>query len=266
MNRRSALAILSVMALMAAVLVGYCRLATDDGASIADRAKGYVVEWQSAGMYLPEQEQLQFFRQHFAETKMILAASLSDQRREVRTRGAFVIEQLGTEAGSLSSAVIDSLAAEKDEGVRVYLINAARASGKGDAAVLDALRKLYRAPTSEKEEFYVAAALFVLSDNSDERAAAEACVCKYLLPYERSDQRHSRADYDDLRWSAVNAVEHMIGATKPIPLLENMLGESGAKPWVGAHVPRALNVLRTAGASVATQAAVEGRDEGSTRQ
>ena len=120
-------------------------------------------------------------------------------------------------------------------------------------------------PTNEKERLYVAAALFVLSDKLDDRASAEEFVCAFLLPYEDTDQQYSPADYDDLRWSAVNAVEHMVGAIKPIPLLEDMLSESGAKPWVRAHVPRALKALRTERASVETQPAVERRDESSTK-
>jgi len=155
--------------------------------------------------------------------------------------------------------------AEKDERVRIYLINAARSVSKGDAAVLEVVRSLFRQPTNEKERLYVATALFMLSDDLTEKALAEELVCEFLRPYEKTNQQRPAADYWDLRWSAVNAVQHMVGATKPIPLLEEMLSESGAKPWVRAHVPRVLKALRSAGMSVESQQAADRRDNDSTK-
>ena len=113
MKRNRMLAVLAVVAVVAVSLISYCWLATDDGPSVTQMASKYVSGWQDSGMYLPEQEECQFFARNFAETKAILVASLSHQMHEVRMRVAFVIDKIGNVAGSLSPAVIDSLSAEK---------------------------------------------------------------------------------------------------------------------------------------------------------
>ena len=69
-------------------------------------------------------------------------------------------------------------------------------------------------------------------------------ICGFLAPSDDLQKRYSGSDYWDIRWSAVNAVQYMVGARKPIPILEAMLTEPGAKPWVGVKVPRALESLR----------------------
>ncbi|MCK4623876.1 MAG: hypothetical protein KAV00_01085 [Phycisphaerae bacterium] len=226
------------------------RLLGDDAAesieSIKTTARRYVAEWQKMGMWPPKEKECEFFGQNLSEVRGILARSLSDSQHEVRMRGGYVIDKIGPPARAMSGIVIDSLKNEGHEFVRIYLINAIRSLGDNDNAILELLRKLFAEPTSDKEKLYIAAALFMLSEEAVERATAESFVCEYLAPYEQTGGRCTPSDYSDLRWSAVNAVEHMRGAARPIPLLEAMLSEPGAKPWIKAHVPRALKALRDA--------------------
>ncbi len=207
-------------------------------------AEAYIAKWDEMGMWLPDAEQRQFFADNFAETRGLLAESLTHSKHEVRMRGAYVIEELGGQAKELSPAVVAALKTEQNELVRTYLINAFRSMEDRSAAVMALIRDAFAEPKDEEEKLYAAAALFVLSDVPSERDACEEYVCGFLVPSDDLKSKYSSTDYWDMRWSAVTAVRHMGGATKPIPLLEAMMTEPGAKPWVSEKVPRALDSLR----------------------
>lgn len=210
----------------------------------AEQARKYMNAWPSSGMYLPPEKECAVFRSDFAATKEILQESLRHSDRKVRMNGAYVIEKLGPVATSLCADVVKTLATERDDLVRVYLINAARSIGSGDRAALAAVREVFRDSTDTKSRLYAAAAVFVLSEDGADRAAAEDFVCAYLIPYEKTDKALSVADYDDVQWSAVNAVQFMVGAQKPIPLLTERIAALPREHWIHSHRPRALKALQ----------------------
>ena len=95
------------------------------------------------------------------------------------------------------------------------------------------------------ERISVASALYVLAEESPQRDVFREFVLQWLRPPTAELSAKDLADYWDHRWCAVISVEFMHGADEAIRLLESMLTEEDAKPWVAVHVPRALRSLQS---------------------
>jgi hypothetical protein len=245
----------SSLILLFALLTTGCRDAnskksTDASASkVKEQAQTYAKEWTNMGMWLPNAEQLSFFSANIDITKDILADTLADQNNDVRQRAAYVIEKIGPAAKPMQAALVTALAKEKVPLVRIYLCNALSATGDANDDALTQLRVLFHAPADDKDtldqRIYSAAALSTLSQNPKEVLECTAFVCQWLKPPSKDLVPSELEKYWDLRWSAVNAVEHMTQAKQAIPLLDKMLTEPDKRDWVDMHVPRALAALGT---------------------
>lgn len=69
-------------------------------------------------------------------------------------------------------------------------------------------------------------------------------MCRWLAPPGSELKGKKLEDYWETRWCAVNAVQHMRGSLRAIPLLKAMLREPPAKEWVATCVPDALVALQ----------------------
>lgn len=220
----------------------------DDPSKATDQAQAYSKDWASMGMWLPDSKQLAFFANNIDVTKRVLIDKLGDPNDDVRQRAAYVIEQIGPVASATQTALVAALAKEKVPLVRIYLCNALRAVGGSNEEALAQLRSLYRASGDDKDtidqRIYAAAALATLSKNQQEVKECTDFVCGWLKPPDKKLTPSELEKYSDIRWSAVNAVEHMAGAQQAIPLLEKMLADNEKPAWVDVHVPRALAALK----------------------
>lgn len=200
------------------------------------------------GMWLPNAEQIEFFKTNIEITKEVLEERLSDTNSDVRQRAAYVVEEIGPAARPLQNALVTALVKERDSIVRIYLCNALREIGGGDESVLAELRSLFDVSGENKavvgQRIYAGAALATLSKDPGEVADCTAFVCQWLKPPSENLSPAEVEQYWDARWSAVNAIEHVPSARQAVPLLEDMLNEPGKHPWVDIHVPRALASLK----------------------
>lgn len=217
-------------------------------AQVKKQAVSYSEEWADMGMWLPKADQVAFFAANIDITKDVLAEKLSHKNSDIRQRAAYVIEEIGPTANALQKALVTALVQERESLVRIYLCNALRAVGDADEDVLAELRILFQKPGDSKENLeqriYSGAALATLSKKPDEIAECTAFVCQWLKPPGKELSPSELEKYWDIRWSAVNAVEHMTNARQAIPLLEKLLDEPGKQSWVELHVPRALASLK----------------------
>ncbi len=220
------------------------------------KAEAYIDGWGSTDMYLPK-DQIPFFAEHFSEVKDILAHGLVNPNSDIKQRTAYVIDELGVQAKSLETNILDALKAEPDRTVRLYHYRALRSIGAGNNLTLTYLKDRFQILSEQQDgpydgEYYkvsderikLSATLFVLDDDLHQRSIYLNEVTQWLNPPNPSLSQSELEAYWDHRWCAVIAVEFMKGAEEAIPLLEAMLCEQSTKQWVSVHVPRALKSLR----------------------
>ena len=139
--------------------------------------------------------------------------------------------------------------------VRIYICNALAAVGYRSDETTSSLKRSFDSLGRENqpprplggyaevdEKITVAAALFVLGNDSAGDEYLDF-VIQWLRPPSDQMTPDEVDGYWERRWIAVNSLEAMPNATKATPLLESMLKEDGAKPWVAVHVPRVLGKL-----------------------
>lgn len=234
------------------VVVGGC---SQESAEIRT-ARGYVSEWAEMGMWLPD-TQVPFFENNFLAVQSVLGEALSDPVEDVRQRAAFIVEELGPVASTLEPILVQRVEHESSRLVRMYLYRALRGIKAESPQALSVLRSRFHSLVEETvsplgdayytfvdERISVAAALYVLAQESPQRDVFREFVLQWLLPPSPDLSTKDFADYLRHRWCAVISVEFMHGADEAIPLLESMLNEEDAKPWVTVHVPRALRSLQ----------------------
>lgn len=219
-------------------------------------ARRYVSEWAEMGMWLPD-KQVPFFEKNFLAVQSVLSEALSDPMEDVRQRAAFVVEELGPIASSLETILVERAEDEPSRLVRMYVYRALRGIKAESPQTLSMLQSRFDSLIEETvsplgvadytfvdERISVAAALYVLAEESPQRDVFRDFVLQWLRPPSAELSAKDLADYWDHRWCAVISVEFMHGADKAVPLLQSMLNEEGAKPWVAVHVPRALRSLQ----------------------
>ena len=253
----------STLVLLFTILAVCCREANSQRnadasvSKVKEQGQAYAEEWANMGMWLPDKEQVAFFSANIDGTKDVLTFKLTDPNSDVRQRAAYVIQEIGATAKPIQAALVTALAMEKVPLVRIYLCNALRAVGGDSDDSLTQLRTLYRASGDDKDaleqRIYSAAALSTLSKNAKEISECTEYVSRWLKPPAKDLIPSELEKYWDLRWSAVNAVEHMTHAQDAVPLLEKMLTEPNKRDWVDVHVPRALAAIKGPPASQANQ-------------
>jgi hypothetical protein len=218
----------------------------------------WVDSWAEMGMYLPDQEQVAFLHANLTDVSPELEAAISHKNPDVRQRAAYVIAKIGPDAHALGTSLFEQLKKEQEQLVQIYLVDAIGAIRFKNDEVLDFLETKY-ASLSDKnvpptlfggqkysevdEKINLAGVLYVLADE-DSREKYFDFVTQWLPPPSADMSQAEVSGYWERRWMAVNAFEHMEGATEAIPLLEAMLNEDNAKSWVSVHVPRVLDVLK----------------------
>jgi hypothetical protein len=220
------------------------------------KAAKYIDSWGDMGMWLPDKEQITFFRNNLTDVQEILISALSNPNPDVRQRAAYVIEKLGPNAMDIGTALYRCLKAESKRLVRMYLYDALAAVHFVDPVLIDDLKDRFQSLdgknippaqdhsyASADEKINVAAALYVL-DKSPKRREYLEYVLRWLHQPGDDMAPEQLAGYWERRWCAVISLETMLGASEAIPLLEAMLNEPNAKSWVSVHVPRVLKALK----------------------
>ena len=211
------------------------------------------------GMYLPDEEQIEFVRTNLDDATPQLKGALNHDNTDVRQRTAYVIGEIGPEAKSLGPPLAERLKVEPERIVRIYIYDALAAVQFSNFGVVSQLHERYDALSPQNEPYQfgagyadvderinVAAALYVLHREGPRDEYLEF-VTKWLAPPAADIKPEELGGYWERRWVAVISLEGMPEATEAIPLLESMLDEKDAKSWVNVHVPRVLGVLRHPG-------------------
>ena len=219
--------------------------------------QAWVNSWAEMGMYLPDQEQVDFLHANLDDVTPELEAAVAHKNPDIRQRAAYVIAEIGTDADELGNCLYEQLKHEPEQLVQIYLIDALGAIRCDSDEVLAFLEKKYSALSEENvppnlfggtyaevdEKINLAGVLYVLTERESREQYLEFVV-QWLHPPSDELNPISKAGYWERRWMAVSTLEHMDGATDAIPLLEEMLSEENAKSWVSIHVPRVLGELK----------------------
>lgn len=220
--------------------------------------QAWVDSWAEMGMYLPDEEQVQFLHANLKDVRPELEEALSHENPDVRQRAAYVIAQIGPDADALGNSLFEQLEREQEQLVQIYLIDALGAIRFANKEVQASLEAKYAALSDENvppslfdagkyaevdEKINLAGVLYVLADEDSQKQYFDF-VTQWLAPPGDSMSQAEVYGYWERRWMAVNTLEGMEGATAAIPQLEAMQQENDAKPWVHVHVPRVLNALK----------------------
>lgn len=220
------------------------------------KARSFVQGWAKQGMYLPNQQEVEFFRNNVRNVRTVLIEAVADPNPDVRQRAAYVIDEIGREASALVADVLDALKKEQNRLVRLYLFNALSSMGKPAPDVLHELRARFNELTDAAdirdqswdytpvdERICVAGALYELDVQSDRRSEYLDFVTQWLKSPVQTLSATAMASYWEHRWMAVNTLGNMPHAQSAIPLLEAMQKEPGKQEWVDVHAPRVLTML-----------------------
>lgn len=220
--------------------------------------RALIDSWGGMGIYMPDSEQVEFLHENLSDVGQELEAALEHEDSGVRQRAAYAIAKIGPDAQGFGPSLFEQLKQEKEQLVRIYLIDALAAVRFKDRETLEFLRAEYDSLDEENvppsmfgggkysevdEKINLAGALFVLDDQDSSQHYYEF-VTRWLAPPPDDMNARNKSGYWERRWMAVISLEGMRGATEAIPLLEAMLKEERAKSWVPMHVPRVLRVLR----------------------
>jgi len=217
--------------------------------------QAWVNSWAEMGMYLPDKEQVDFLRANLSDVQAELEAAVAHENSDVRQRAAYVIGNIGPDANALGVCLFEQLKAESVQIVQIYLVDALAGIRFKNNEVLEFLTikyisisdknvssNLFGAAYAEVDEkINLAGVLYALSE-VDERDQYLDFVVQWLEPLEEDSPES--AGYWERRWMAVNTLEAMEDASAAIPMLDAMLKERNAKPWVAVHVPRVLAALK----------------------
>jgi hypothetical protein len=234
----------------------FLTLATGCAKTPKTKAAKYIDSWSDMGMWLPDNEQITFFRSNLTDVRQVLISALSNPNPNARQRAAYVIGEIGPDAVGLGTALYRRLKEEPKRIVRMYLYDALAAVRFADPVVINDLKDLFQSLDGENlppaqdhsyasadEKINVAAALFILDKSSNRREYLEY-VLRWLHQPRNNMAPEQLAGYWERRWCAVISLETMLGASEAIPLLEAMLNEPNTKSWVAVHVPRVLKALK----------------------
>jgi hypothetical protein len=212
--------------------------------------------WSKMGMWLPATD-VPFFNANFPDVQSVLANAIGDSNDDIRQRAAFVISELGSVARPLEPVVIQRIEKEPSRLVRMYLYGAARSMRATTEKMRMTLKARFaaletepdvRAKASEytpiDERIEIASALLMVDDSKSKKADYLDYVLRWLKPIPTGLPAGKREDYWDHRWMAVTVIENAGEPRDAIPLLEAMVKEPGAKPWVQIKVLRALTALK----------------------
>jgi hypothetical protein len=224
---------------------------------VAAKADGYINGWATSGMWLPDRNQVQFFRNHFEQVQSNLERALSSSDEHVRRGAAYVVGELAKQATACGPKLLEQLKTEPERLVRMYIYSALAAIEFRTSDVVAELNRRYSSLSSENtgpkdpsfeyaevdERIDLAATLYVLDAGPDKEQYLQF-VQQWLHPPAADLSGEQLEGFWERRWIAVASSERMKGARSSIPLLEAMLDEGGSRMWVGVHVPRVLDALR----------------------
>lgn len=219
----------------------------------------YIAEWADMGMWLPKQDQIQYFSTNFTKAYPSLKKALDDSDQSVRMRAAYVIDEIGSPARAAGPDLLSRLKIEPDVVVRMYIVDALIGIGYRGEDTVATLTQQFEALDGANvppigagtyaevdEKVVVASALYALGDESAKSKYFDF-VTGWLKPIPGDVTGALLEGYWERRWIAVNSLEHMHGATEAIPLMEAMRAEADAESWVDTHVPRVIYALQRDG-------------------
>jgi hypothetical protein len=228
-------------------------------APTSTKPQEYIDGWAQMGMWLPDQEQIEFFRSHWLESEQPLTLALKHPAHEVRMRAGYVIEKLGSDALPMGLALTTRLQEEPDRLVRMYLYDALQAVRFDDPSTVAILKEKFESldennqkpePGESNSDYLdademirIAGALYVL-DQAPERQSYLEFILKWLRPPKEQLTPKQIDALWERRWGAVLTLEGMTDAGEAIPLLEALQVEESAPAWVSIHVPRVLESIR----------------------
>lgn len=245
---------ITIAATLLLLVVGGC--AKKSPPQNVPRHDQYIAEWAGMGMWLPKEEQVQYFAGNFTNAYPSLKKALGDPDHSVRMRAAYVIDEIGSPARAAGPDLLSRLKIEPDVLVRLYITNALISIGYRGEDTVATLTQRFEALDGANvppigagtyaevdEKVVVASALYALGDESAKSKYFDF-VTEWLKPIPDDVTGALLEGYWERRWIAVNSLEHMHGATEAIPLLEAMRAEADAESWVDTHVPRVVDSLQ----------------------
>ena len=80
----------------------------------------WVNSWADMGMYLPDQQQVEYLHANLADVSPELEAAVSHKNPDVRQRAAYVIGKIGPDANALGKSLFEQLKKEQEQLVQIY--------------------------------------------------------------------------------------------------------------------------------------------------
>lgn len=228
-------------------------LETHDVADYTDRfrrpavlaqSRDYVQKWPTLGMWLPDDQEVRFFRDNYDLTREILKTEIHNADDKIRGKALYVVAELQGTARDLGPDLVEMLAHAPP--------------GEPAHSVIRALTTIrYRSPECQKElsrhwdaahsnvetALTIAAAQYALSASEEERERAVALILKRLEPVPEELGEAERKAYLDAQLDAIITINMVRGLKEAEAPLERLLKDSAAL-WTWTQIPYALKRIR----------------------
>ena len=180
--------------------------------------------WSNLGAKLTSKEDVAFIRDRLPGSLTALRAGFAHQDEHVRMSSAFVAEELGSEATSLASYMIQRLQSEPIPIVRVYLASALAEVGHLDSVGVGRLEDCFRAEQNGQSKTEIAGALVRLCSAQDEPVAWQWLLQSLeAFPPDPPEELGARHDFWERRWSAAKHLRTIRGREDAVlPLLKGL--------------------------------------------
>lgn len=181
-----------------------------------------VAAWSNLGMWLPDQKDVEFFREHYDITRDALKRALDDPK--IGRAACSVIQDLKLTATDLGPELLSLLQAEPEGAANSSLVRSlAAVQYRPPECLAELQRRWLSLQESPNEALFIAAAIWVLTENPEEKSSSLGYILKRLAPVSADLTPGERTAYLDTQWNAVVCLNAAPGCTAAIPSLEKLL-------------------------------------------
>lgn len=212
--------------------------------AVLARSRDYIEQWPTLGMWLPDHQEVRFFRNNYDLTREILRTAIHSADDKIRRNALYVVGQLEGTARDLGPDLVQMLALDPLEQPNTSVIRTLTAIRYRSPECQRELSRYWDAGASNpKTALTIAVAQYVISASEEERQRAVALILKRLEPVPEGLGEAEREAYLDAQLDAIITINGVRGLKEAEAPLERLLKDSAAL-WTWTQIPYALKQIR----------------------
>jgi hypothetical protein len=207
-------------------------------------AQDCVNKWPALGMWLPKNQEVDFFRKHYDVTREILSREIHNNDKEISRTALYVVRELMETARDLGPDLVEILASDPTGEPNLSVVRALTGVRYRSPQCQSELNRQWNAVVEKPDlALTLAAAQYAISESAEERQRAENYITQWLQPMPDELSASERTAYLDTQLDAVMCVKLVPGFKAVEAPLERLL-KNPIKLWMTTQIPDALSRIR----------------------